>query len=202
MATFFQAMRIGRVGVMEEICRKQLPLILVPTGDCGICGVQERFRVVFAPLIWEASASLLNVLHAVSSGSKRASFDWSFRKSVKNCEDESTAANHICFLEKPRRMRFKMFQSCMHVLLTLLTEQCCQWTHAGCACVITSKDSRGAAVCAASQGIRLAKTRFSSSDYRRAEVHFIWRPSWNWRLWRLWSYQVNRWTHWKHLEAM
>lgn len=51
MATFFQAMRIGRVGVMEEICRKQLPLILVPTGDCWICGVQERFRVVFAPLI-------------------------------------------------------------------------------------------------------------------------------------------------------
>lgn len=109
MATFFQAMRIGRVGVMEEICRKQLPLILVPTSDCWICGVQERFRVVFAPLVWEASASLLNVLHAVSSGSKRASFDWSFRKSVKNCEDESTAANHICFLEKPRRMRFKMF---------------------------------------------------------------------------------------------
>ena len=30
---------------------------------------------------------MLNVLHAVSSGSKRASFDWSFRKSVKNCED-------------------------------------------------------------------------------------------------------------------
>ena len=151
------------MGIMEEISRKQLLLIWVPTSDvlldlwcCGVFRTHWGCLHVLAPLAWEASASLLNVLHALSGGSKRASFDWSCQKSAKHFEDEPAAANHYeSFLCPWKALRIR-FKYCMHFcyrLLTLLTEQCRQWTQVECACAITSKDSRGAAVCAAPQGI-------------------------------------------------